>query len=76
MNEKQIEAFEKWFHSDELSGYEFSNLSTVELMRKAWQAAIASVVITLPAVYGKKNNEFFDPCQVKESIEDAGVRYE
>lgn len=71
MNEKQRAEFEKWFTSQIDSEYCSPNVKA--LMAGCWKAAIASVVVGLPKPTW---NDGYNIGDVKQAIENSGVRYE
>lgn len=76
MNDKQRAEFEKWAKSKRLNttrfgdGYDYDE---TDCMWNGWKARSASIVIYLPRPTW---NDEYNMGDVKQAIENAGVRYE
>jgi len=86
MNDKQWAEFENWASKHEYDLTWSSAIDCYAIMRTrvvfdAWQSAIASVVVKLPELiideYGNGETlEYAEMSELKESLTEAGIRYE
>lgn len=79
MNDKQRAEFEKWYASTDF--WKMENSMAKKIALDSWQAAIASVVVELPAIEKAATNEHpselvYIANYVHDALKSAGVRYE
>lgn len=79
MSDKHRAEFENWvkgsYVTDKSKYGEYLDVKT-NLAWKAWQAAIASVVVELPRSFKDMYDQYvYDEQSVKQAIEDAGVKH-
>ena len=78
MTDKIREEFEEWFHNECCHGCGKANYGSVVTMAawKAWQASRAALCVELPKTTEHESmDNLVNIKHVKQSLDDAGVRY-